>query len=65
MVTLQVTGMSCNHCVEAVKKAVAAVDPAAKVEIDLAAGRVDIADSSTTDTAFVQAIEDAGYEVNG
>ncbi len=64
MVTLQVTGMSCNHCVEAVKKAVGAIDSNATVDIDLETGQVDIT-SSNVDKAFVQAIEDAGYEVAG
>lgn len=64
MVTLHVTGMSCNHCVEAVKKAVGAVDSNARVDIDLETGRVDIT-STNDDRAFVQAIEDAGYEVAG
>ena len=62
MLTLQVTGMSCNHCVEAVKQAVGGVDPAAQVTIDLESGRVEIAGDGDGN-AFVQAIEDAGYDV--
>ncbi|MBB4304180.1 copper chaperone [Rhodobium orientis] len=63
MISLNVTGMSCNHCVAAVKKAVADVDPAAEVAIDLDAGRVDIASATAEKAALSQAIEDAGYEV--
>lgn len=63
MATLHVTGMSCNHCVDAVKKAVNALDPKAGVEIDLPSGNVEI--TSTMDMAdFVTAIEDAGYDVD-
>ena len=64
MLTLQVSGMSCNHCVEAVKTAVGGVDPTATVSIDLGSGRVEIA-SDGDDKAFVQAIEDAGYDIEG
>ncbi|MCW2308153.1 cation transporter [Rhodobium gokarnense] len=63
MISLNVTGMSCNHCVAAVKKAVTDVDPAAEVAVDLQAGRVDIASATKEKATLSQAIEDAGYEV--
>lgn len=63
MIAFQVKGMSCNHCVAAVTRAVRSVHEAAEVKVDLAAGRVEI-DAGTADAAALRAaIEDAGYEV--
>ena len=36
MPTIQIKGMSCQHCVESVSKALAAIDGISKVEVDLA-----------------------------
>lgn len=62
MISLEVKGMSCNHCVKSVTKAVQGVDPAAQVRIALAEGRVDI-DSAADAARLQQAIQEAGYEV--
>nr|WP_315395954.1 cation transporter [uncultured Duganella sp.] len=62
MYQLQVENMSCGHCVGAVTKAVQAVDPAAKVEVDLAAKTVKI-DSASALAPLKSAIADAGYPV--
>lgn len=65
MIGLDVQGMSCNHCVMSVTKAVKARDAQAEVKVDLAAGRVEV-DSAVLDRAQVAAaIEDAGYDVKG
>ncbi|MFO1495858.1 MAG: cation transporter [Lysobacterales bacterium] len=39
---LQVEQMSCQHCVRAVTAALKALDAAAEVQVDLAAGRVQV-----------------------
>jgi copper chaperone len=39
---LQVTGMSCGGCVASVKRAVASLDPAAQVDVDLNRGHVQV-----------------------
>lgn len=62
MLRYQVDGMSCGHCIQAVTKAVTAVDPAAQVEVDLAAKEVRV-ETSTAEEAIAAAIRDAGYEV--
>ena len=62
MMTFQVEGMSCSHCVQSVTNAVQAVEPQAKVTIDLASGRVAV-DGSERRDAVAQAIKDAGYSV--
>jgi len=58
----QVAGMGCNNCVNAVKSAVAALDPAARVEVELASGKVEVT-SQQARTALAAAIAGAGYEV--
>jgi copper chaperone len=62
MYQLQVENMSCGHCVGAVTKAVQAIDPAAKVEVDLASKSVKI-DSTSALAPLKSAIADAGYPV--
>lgn len=62
MIELKVGGMSCNHCVRAVTQALQELDPAARVEVDLAAGQVRVA-SKATAAQVAAAISEAGYEV--
>ena len=59
-----VEGMTCGHCARAVGEAVRRVDPAAKVEVDLAGGRV-VVDSSATRERIAEAIRGEGYTVAG
>jgi copper chaperone len=60
---LDVRKMSCNHCVRSVTGAVHALDPDARLEVDLASGTVRIDDGRVTPDAVAQAIRDEGYEV--
>lgn len=60
----QVQGMTCGHCVKAVVGAVQALDPAAEVKVDLAAGHVSVTSSASRD-AVAAAIAEEGYEVVG
>lgn len=62
MYELKVEGMSCNHCVNAVTKSVQAVDPAAKVDVNLSQQTVRV-DSSAGIERIAQAVDDAGYTV--
>jgi copper chaperone len=62
MIQFNVEGMSCQHCVGAVTRAVHEHDAAAKVEVDLAAGRVTI-DSNQSADVLKAAIDEAGYTV--
>ncbi len=61
-IQFQVEGMSCQHCVGAVTKAVQSLDAAAQVRVDLPAGRVAI-DSAQSADALKAAIDEAGYTV--
>lgn len=62
MFELQVEGMSCGHCINAVTKSVREVDGGAKVEVDLAARKVKVESTAALDR-IKKAIEDAGYDV--
>lgn len=61
MPSFDVRGMSCGHCVRAVTTSIHEIDPTAKVEVDLATGRVEV-DSDRPADAIAKAIVDAGYE---
>lgn len=60
MIEFQVDGMSCGHCVKAVTEAVQSVDPAARVDVDLASHRVEV-DSSADRERLASALREAGY----
>lgn len=62
MYTLKVDEMSCNHCVGTVTKTLLALDPDAKVAIDLAAQSVQVETTASLERV-VAAIDDAGYPV--
>ena len=61
-VTLQIKGMSCNHCVSAVKQALGEV-PGVKIE-NVAIGNAVISydPDKTKTTEITAALADAGYE---
>ena len=64
-VVLNVQGMSCNHCVQSVTKALTAVDGVHSVEVSLADKQVAIAyqEDKVTPDQLKDAIEDQGYDV--
>ena len=57
----EVQGMHCGHCVRAITRAVQALDPAAQVAVDLAAGTVDVDATTTSPERIVAAIAAEGY----
>lgn len=62
--TVTVTGMTCDHCVAAVRSEIGGIDGVEQVDVDLASGRVTI--TSTTDIgdeALAEAVDEAGYEI--
>ncbi|WP_322106664.1 heavy-metal-associated domain-containing protein [Paraburkholderia sp. J41] len=64
MIEFNVEGMSCQHCVGAVTRAIHEQDAQAKVEVDLAGGRVKVESTQSAD-ALKNAIDEAGYTVTG
>lgn len=63
MLHYDVKTMTCAHCVRAVTEAVHSVDPAARVEVDLASGGVGVETAAVdADEKIRSAIAEAGYE---
>lgn len=62
--TLAIDGMSCEHCVERVKKALQGVPNLAYVQVDVGSAKVGADDKSRLDQALdaaMRALEAAGY----
>lgn len=59
----QVTGMTCSHCVAAVKEEVSALDGAEEVAVDLESGRLTIRGRDVRDADVRAAVEEAGYSL--
>ena len=65
-ITLSVTGMTCGGCVNSVQKVLAALPGVQSAEVSLTPGqaRVTFDPSKLKRAALVQAVVDAGFEVN-
>ena len=62
--TYTVTGMTCDHCVAAVREEVGKVDGVSQVDVELASGLVTVESEAPLDPAAVDAaVDEAGYEV--
>jgi copper chaperone len=61
--TYTVVGMTCAHCVRAVREEVSNVAGVAAVDVDLTSGRVRVRADEVSDAAVGEAVLDAGYEV--
>ena len=61
---LKVKGMSCQHCVMSVTKALTQLEGIRNVQVDLAKGEVRFDNTrSMTSDQIQKVIEDAGYQV--
>jgi copper chaperone len=61
-----VSGMTCDHCVNAVSTEVGALAGVTNVDVDLGSGRVRVSSDKPIDDGAVRtAVEEAGYEVAG
>jgi len=58
-----VEGMSCNHCVMAVTKALKEVNGVSNVNVDLGSKKVEIEGENLNDAKLKEAVEEAGYDV--
>lgn len=62
--TYSVTGMSCQHCVDAVTAELDKLDQVSGVEVDLRSGAVTVTSSGPLDRAVVAAaVDEAGYDL--
>lgn len=59
--TLSIDGMSCGHCVNAVKKAISSVPGAVPLKIDVGSAEVEIDTAVTSADSVLDAINSAGY----
>lgn len=60
-----IKGMSCNHCVMAVKNALSELQGVKAVDVDLENGIASVDAENVTDEQIKVTIEEAGYEVVG
>lgn len=62
--TYQVTGMTCGHCVSAVKQELGQLAGVRGVDVDLASGLVTVtSESELADDDVQAAVDEAGYEL--
>jgi len=62
--TLKVKGMSCQHCVMSMTKALGQLEGIKNVQVDLAKGEVRFDNTKEVASQRIEkAIEDAGYEI--
>lgn len=61
-VELQVTGMTCGHCVQHVTEALESVPGVRKASVDLESGTAVVTATDAATEALVAAVEDAGYQ---
>lgn len=65
MATIKIKGMSCNHCVMAVTKALSGIDGVRNVKVDLAGAEATYDEDKPVDMKLVRdAVVKAGYEVD-
>lgn len=62
-VTLQVNGMSCQHCVNAVEKALTELGAKGSVDLSSNSVTVEYDEDKISLDAVKEAIEDQGYDV--
>lgn len=61
MTTLNITGMTCGHCVKSVKQALADVPGVTRAEVDLQTRQAQVEGTADVD-ALVAAVKEEGYE---
>jgi copper chaperone len=64
MATIKIKGMSCQHCVMAVKKALSEIAGITNLDVDLTSGEATFDEIQPVDLAKVkERIKKAGYEI--
>jgi copper chaperone len=61
--TYTVTGMTCEHCANAVTSEVSGIDGVDAAAVDLAAGTVTVTGGGYTDEQVRAAVDEAGYRL--
>jgi len=64
MRTVQIKGMSCQHCVKAVTKALSEIEGVSNVQVDLASGEASFEESGPVSTEVIaEKVKKAGFEL--
>jgi copper chaperone len=61
-ITLNITGMTCEHCVNAVSKSTLSIEGVSDVHVDLESNTAEIAGENFTIDDIILAINDEGYQ---
>lgn len=61
-VNIKIEGMSCNHCVMAVKKEIQKLD-VAELEVKIGEANIKFDETKVSESEIKQAINEAGYTV--
>ena len=61
-INLRIAGMSCGHCVQAVRSALESVSGTKVESVEIGTATVLVDESRTQVGALVDAVQDAGYE---
>jgi copper chaperone len=61
--TIAINGMSCNHCVQSVQRALAAVDGLKVEQVGIGEATVSYDPATVSAAQIAQAVEREGYEV--
>ena len=61
--TYTVTGMTCDHCLNAVREEVAGVTGVTAVEVALDGGRLTVVGHGFDDAQIAAAVDEAGYSL--
>lgn len=64
-IRFRVPGMTCGHCVQAVRTELASVPGVTQVEVDLESKGVVVTGSSIDTEAVIAAVDEAGFEAVG
>ncbi len=63
MISLKIEGMTCNHCVMAVKNALESVPGTGNVKVDLEKGLATLESGANT-ADLISAVEEEGYKAS-
>ena len=64
-ITLKINGMSCQHCVMSVKKAVDSIEGVSKSDVSVGSAKVVYDDLKTKIDEIADAVKNAGYSLVG
>ena len=62
--TLAITGMTCGHCVAAVRRALESVPGVVVRAVELGRAEIDVADPAVTDTRLAAVLDEEGYRLD-